>query len=359
MTNSKAYRVAVIRGEDAAPEAMDAAIDVINLLAPGIEWTYPVVGLAAKERGESPFPDAAKIEIDRSDATLFGATSGPSALALFYLRWGRQTFANVRPTKWMRGCQTPLASPEGLDIVIVRENLEDSYLFLEGDLVDLKPLGLKSPTLGMAPENMGRGTYALKAITQDGSERIARFAFELAKKRKVQGKPGKVTASAKYNMLPKTDGLFVEVAKEVAKSYPEIDFETLIIDDFAHRLVRRAQDFDVVLLPNLYGDILSDAVAGLSGGLGLAPSGCYGEHFAYFESAHGTAPDLTGKGLINPTATLLSGAMMLDYLGIEGAGERLRAAIAAVYERGERLTPDQGGNSGTKEFCNAIIAELD
>ena len=159
-------------------------------------------------------------------------------------------------------------------------------------------------------------------------------------------------------MLPESDGLFREVALRVAPDYPEIEFESFIVDDFAHRLVARPHELDVVVLPNLYGDVLSDAAAALAGGLGLAASGCYGDDYAYFESAHGTAPDIAGRNIINPTATLLSAAMMLDYLGLQDAGAGLVRAIELVYAEGKVLTPDQGGRASTGEFCDAVSAAL-
>jgi isocitrate/isopropylmalate dehydrogenase len=145
---------------------------------------------------------------------------------------------------------------------------------------------------------------------------------------------------------------------EVARYFPDIEFDTYIVDDFGQRLVTRPSEFDVVVMPNLYGDIFSDVAAGLIGGLGLAPSGCYGDDYAYFESAHGTAPDIAGRNIINPTATLLSAAMMLDHLGFEAAAERVEKAVEAVYASGHPLPPDQGGNASTTEFCEAVKLEL-
>jgi isocitrate/isopropylmalate dehydrogenase len=316
------------------------------------------VGQRAIEQSGSAFPDEARQAIDDSDATLFGATSGKSAGALFYLRWGRQTFANVRPSRFRPGFKSPLAHPEEVDFVIVRENLEDLYLFLEGEVEDLAPLGLVSPTAGRPVAEMGPGRYGLKVITEAGSERVCRFAFELARKRKEQGRPGRVTSGTKHNMLPQSDGLFRSVAERVAGEYPEIEFRSLIIDDLAHHLTARPDEFDVVVMPNLYGDVLSDAAAGLVGGLGLAPSGCYGDDYAYFESAHGTAPDIAGRNVINPTATLLSAAMMLEHLGFAGAAERLDSALTRIYADGRVLTPDQGGSATTTEFCEAVAALL-
>jgi isocitrate/isopropylmalate dehydrogenase len=209
-----------------------------------------------------------------------------------------------------------------------------------------------------AVADLGPGTFALKVITEAGTRRIARFAFELARRRQAHGHPGKVSVAAKYNVLPATDGAFVRIARAVAAEYPDIGFETYIVDDFARRMVAEPQALDVVLLPNLYGDVLSDLAAGLIGGLGLAPSGCYGDDYAYFESVHGTAPDIAGKNVINPTATLLSGAMLLEHLGLADAARALERAIERVYAAGKSLTADQGGSASTTEFCSAVASQL-
>lgn len=352
-------RVVIIEGEDAAPEAMGPTVELVDRLGLDIEWSRPPVGEEGIALRDSPFPEEAREAIDGSDATLFGATSGPSVRALFYLRWGKETYANVRPARWFPGCRSPMASPEGIDIALVRENLEDLYVGVEGDIADLAPVDLRSFTWRRPVSELGAGKFALKVITEKGSERVVRFAFELARRRKKgSGKPGKVTSATKHNMLAVTDGLFLEVAQRIAGEYPDIEFESLIVDDFAHRLVARAHDFDVAVMPNLYGDILSDAAAGVIGGLGLAPSGCYGEDYAYFESAHGSAPDIAGKNIINPTATILSAAMMLEYLGFGQAAQRLEGAVHEVYAEGAHLTPDQGGACSTTEFCQAVGERL-
>jgi len=354
----RARRVVVIEGEDAAPEAVRPSIALVDRLGVDIEWLHPPVGQRAIDQSGSAFPAEAQQAIDDSDATLFGATSGKSAAALFYLRWGKQTYANVRPSRFRPGFNSPLAHPERVDFVIVRENLEDLYLFLEGEVEDLAPLGLVSPTARRPVAEMGPGRYGLKVITEAGSERVCRFAFELARARKGRGQPGRVISGTKHNMLPRSDGLFRGVAERVAGEYPEIEFRSLIIDDLAHHLVATPEDFDVVVLPNLYGDVLSDAAAGLVGGLGLAPSGCYGDDYAYFESAHGTAPDIAGRDVINPTATLLSAVMMLEHLGFADAAGRLDSALTRIYADGRVLTPDQGGRATTTEFCEAVAALL-
>lgn len=351
-------RVVGIRGEDASPEAFDATVELVNRLGLDLAFELPPVGRPAVESHGSTFPAEARDAIDRSDATLFGATSGPSALALFYLRWGRNTYANLRPTRWIPGYKSPLAHPEGIDFTIVRENLEDLYVRVEGNVEELAPLGLRSVTANRPVHELEPGRFAIKVITEEGAARVLRFGFQLARRRKRSGRPGRLTVGTKHNMLPRSDGLFREVAERIALEYPEIDFESLIVDDLAHRLVSRPHDLDVVVLPNLYGDILSDAAAGLVGGLGLAASGCYGDDYAYFESAHGTAPDIAGQGIINPTATLLSAAMMLEYLGFGDAAARLERALERTYAEGRTLTPDQGGRASTVEFCEAVAAQL-
>ena len=359
-------RVVAIPGEDAAPEAFHPTIELVDRLGVDLEWDWPEVGLPAKAATGHLFPDAARAAIDASDATLFGSTSGPSGPALFHLRWGRGTFANVRPARWCPGYRSPLARPEGIDFAIVRENLEDAYVRVEGDLEELAPLEFRSPTSRRPIDELRPGRFSVKVISEAGTERVARFSFELARRRFAE-RAGTGAAAAdgplltcgtKHNMLPQSDGLFREVTETVSRDYPDVTFESFIVDDLAHRLVADPHHFDVVLLPNLYGDVLSDAAGGLIGGLGLAPSGCYGADYAYFESAHGTAPDLVGQNAINPTATVLSAAMMLDYLGFEDAGARLRKAVEAVYARGEILTRDQGGTASTTAFCDAVAAAL-
>src|SRR5437867_2010362 len=330
-------RVVVIEGEDAAPEAVRATVALVDRLGLPLDWVRPAV----------EDHDATRGAIDASDTALFGATSGRSAAALFHLRWGKATYANVRPARWLPGYRSPLARPEGIDLVIVRENLEDLYVGVEGELAARRPLA-----------DLGPGRFALKVITEEGSARVVRFAFELARRRKAAGRPGKLTCATKHNMLPGTDGLFRDVATRLAASYPDVLFETYIVDDFARRLVAEPQALDVVALPNLYGDILSDAAAGVIGGLGLAPSGCYGDGYAYFEPAHGSAPDIAGQGIINPTATILSAAMMLDHLGFAPAARRLEAAVERVYADGRPLTPDQGGTATTLEFAAAVDGYL-
>jgi len=354
-------KVAVIPGEDAAPEAMNPSVDILSALVPSIEWLYPVVGDDAVEQFGNPFPDEAKALIDSASATYFGSTNGASSAALFYLRWGKGTYANVRPALYYPGAVTPLADPSDIDFVVVRENLEDLYMGVEGDLEELGGMNFHRRYANESVNDMGEGKYALKAITREGTDRVVRYSFELAQRRaKKLGRAGKLTCTAKYNILPKTDGFFRRIAMDIAPDYPDVEFEVCLADAFLCRMVMDPRAFDVVVMPNLYGDLFSDGAAGLVGGLGLAPSGCYGKDYAYFESAHGSAPDIAGKNIINPSATLLSGAMLLEeYVGHSNEAAMLESAIKQVYAEGITLTPDQGGTASTTEFCDAVMAAIE
>lgn len=347
-------RVVVLPGDDAAPEAVAPALKLLKSMRLGIEFVeFPPGEQWVKGETEHQVRAA----IDASDSTLFGATSGKTG-GIGYLRWGKQTYANVRPARWVKGFRSPLARPEGLDFVIVRENLEDLYMGVEGPLENLAPLKLTSRITRRPLDTTGRGVFAVKVITERNTRRVAEFACRLALERQRRGAQGKVTCACKYNMLAQSDGLFREVVEQVVSGYSALKYEQFIVDDFARRLIADPYSLDVVVMPNLYGDILSDAAAGLIGGLGLAPSGCYGEGYAYFESVHGTAPDIRGQHVINPTATILSAVMMLEYLGLNEAAWRLREATYRVYAEGRVLTRDQGGTASSEEFGRAIGAAL-
>ena len=347
--------VAVIPGDDAAPEAMTAAMTVLRHLDPPVDWDELPPGAELAHIDPVEREAMVRKRIDAADTVLFGSTNGTTP-GVEYMRWGRHTFANVRPIRWRPGYRSPLAHPEGIDYVIVRENLEDAYVGIMGEVAALRDSGLIGPRARLV--NEGEGRFAAKVITRAGTEQVARFAFDLAVQRRRSGRAGKLTVSAKTNMLPMTDRWFCEIVREVGRAYPDIEIEQYIVDDMAHRLVLRPHELDVLLLPNLYGDVLSDEGAATIGGLGLAPSGCYGDDFAYFESAHGTAPDIAGRDLINPTATLLSAVMLLDHLGLADPARRLEDAVATVYSDGKVLPTDQGGTSGTTEFAAAVADAL-
>lgn len=354
--------VVVIPGDDAAPEAVYPTVDLLRKLGLEIDFTFPLYGDSAVKSHGSVFPEETRQAIDNADATLFGAGSSSSTSIVQYLRWGKDTFANVRPARWVPGCKSPLKKPEDIDLVVLRENLEDLALGIGGDLEELFPLNLPSKragrTLNEIAAEFGSGKYAVKVITEGGTERIARYAFELARQRKAVGKRGKVTCGTKHNLIPQPDGLFLEVCNQVAKDYLDIEYESWLIDDFARRLIAEPQTMDVVVLPSLYGDIFSDAAGGLIGGLGLCPSGCFGEDYAYFEPIHGTAPDIAGQHIINPTATIRTAGMMLRHIGYGETADRLEAAIDNVYADEDRLTPDQGGEASTEEFCQAVLERV-
>jgi len=351
MANKK---VVVLPGDDAAPEGMAATMDVLRALRAPIDY----IEFPPGEKWVRGDTDAkARKAIDESDTTLFGSTSGKTT-SIGYLRWGKQTYANVRPARYLKGFRSPMAKPEGIDFVIVRENLEDLYLGLEGPLENLTPLHLHSRILRGPLDTSEHGIYAIKVITERETRRVAEFACQLAMKRKRAGGKGKVTCTSKYNMLQESDGFFRRIVEETVATHPEVKYEQFIVDDFARRIVQSPHDLDVVVMPNLYGDILSDAAAGTIGGLGVAPSGCYGDNYAYFESVHGTAPDIMGQNIINPTASILSAVMMLDYLGFETESKRLDAAVRKVYAEGRTLTVDQGGKAKTNEFAKAVIDQL-
>ncbi|MEM7092419.1 MAG: isocitrate/isopropylmalate family dehydrogenase [Actinomycetota bacterium] len=343
-----AATVCLIPGDDAAPEVVEPTVEVAEAAGAQIEW----------RRCDIDHREATRQTIDGTDTCLFGSASGRSTWALAYLRWGRRTYANLRPVRHIPGAVTPLAAPDAIDFVIVRENLEDLYVGIEGELADLARLEV-SGRLG-EPHEMGEGSYAIKAITDEGSRRVARAAFRLAEQRVERGcGRGHVTITSKTNMLPKTDGRFRDRCFEVAEEFPHITTDFHIIDDFARRLVAQPESLDVVVMPNLYGDILSDAAAGLSGGLGCAPSAGVGDDYAYFEPVHGSAPDIAGRGIINPTAQMLSAVMMLEHLGQSAAAARLEGAIRSVYRAGTTLTPDQGGSATTAQFTAAVLHALD
>ncbi len=359
MTSQKS--VVVIPGDDAAPEAVHPTLALLRTLELPIDFNVlPDGEHMAAEMSRAESQQMVRTAVDAADTVLFGATSGKTA-GIGYLRWGKQTFANVRPIKWRPGYRSPLAHPQGIDYVIVRENIEDLYVGIEGDLADLVASTLDT-TQRFQPDasfDGVAGKYAIKVITEANTERVTRFACELALQRKATGGRGKLTCSAKYNMLRETDELFRQVAARVTRGYPELEYEEFIVDDFARRIVAEPQEIDVVVLPNLFGDILSDEAAGTIGGLGLAPSGCYGDGFAYFEPVHGTAPDIAGEHVINPTATVLSAAMMLDYLGYNAAARLVESAVDTVYAAGHTLTPDQGGTASTETVVEAFAREIE
>ncbi|MFB6367335.1 isocitrate/isopropylmalate family dehydrogenase [Paenibacillus elgii] len=338
-------KLCILPGEGAAAEAMLSSVAVLDALQLPLEKDMLDVRTMTNEEMYR--------RMDGSHATWFGAMADGVNL-LGYLRWTRGTYANVRPVQYRENFNSPLKHPENIDFIVIRENLEDLYPPREGDVAELKEIAAGHPEWSRLED----GIYALKVISEKNTRNVARFAAELARKRKQDGYPGKVTIGVKDNVLRKSDGLFRDVAMEVLRAYPDIEVEKCIADALFHRMVLNPHSLDVVLLPNMLGDLLADGAAAMVGGLGLASSACIGDEYAYFEAVHGTAPDIEGKGIINPTATLLALAMAIDYLGFSNESAQLNAAIEAVYREGKALTPDQGGTCGTDEFCAAVIKNL-
>ena len=291
--------------------------------------------------------------MDNSHATWFGAmVNGVSLLG--YLRWKRGTYANVRPVQYHKNFNSPLKNPENIDFIVIRENLEDLYPPREGNVEELAEVAARHPEW----DKLDGGIYALKVITEKNTRNVAKFAAELARTRKQDGHPGKVTIGVKDNVLRRSDGLFRDAAKAAMAAYPDVQVETCIADALFHRMIIAPETLDVVLLPNMFGDLLADGAAAMVGGLGLAPSACIGDEYAYFEPVHGTAPDIEGKHVINPTATLQALSMAVDYLGFPTEGAKLDRAIDAVYCERSALTPDQGGKASTEEFCAAVVEAM-
>jgi isocitrate/isopropylmalate dehydrogenase len=275
---------------------------------------------------------------------------------LRFLRWGLGNYANVRPARTRPSLRSPLKSDAPIDLVIVRENLEGEYPTREGDIAAFVERWPEfRDILGQPPPT--KGLFALRVTTPEGCRRIAQYAAKLALSRRERGRPGKVTIMTKSNVYKRTDLLFQETAQTVLKE-ANVPFEHFYIDDGGRRIVAAPEKLDVILTGNLFGDIMSDITAELVGGLGMAPSGCIGDGQAYFESVHGSAPDIAGQGIANPLATVLSAVMMLEHLGKADEARRLDAAVDRLLAERKVLTPDLGGSAKTAELTNALIALL-
>jgi isocitrate dehydrogenase (NAD+) len=330
--------VTLFPGDGIGPEVADAVVRVIAAAGVAIDWERVELNAEAIRRANQEIPPEALASVERTRVALKGPVTTPVGEGFpsinVALRKKLDLFANVRPVRTLPGLKTRF-SDVAIDMVIFRENTEDLYSGLEHEVVrDV--------------------VTTLKVITRTASMRIARAAFEHARR---AGRR-KVTAIHKANIMKLADGLFLRCAREVAAEYPDIAYNELIVDNASMQIVIRPDQFDVLLMPNLYGDIISDLAAGLVGGLGVAPGANLGEKYAVFESVHGSAPDIAGKGIANPTALLRSSAMMLAHLGERDAAARLERAVGRVYAEGKHLTRDVGGSAGTDEFADAVIAAL-
>lgn len=324
-------KIAVIPGDGIGKEVMDAAMLVLERLNLPFDYSFYEAGDVAKEEYGEALPPETLDACRKSDAVLFGAAGETAADVIVRLRQELNTFANIRPVKALKGikCLYP-----GLDIVIVRENTECLYRGFEFKLDDV--------------------TEAIRVITREASERIARYAFELAKR---EGRK-KVTALHKANVMKVTCGLFRDVCREVASEYPEIEFNDYYIDAACMYLVMDPFRFDVIVTTNMFGDIVSDLAAGLVGGLGVVPSANIGEKNAIFEPVHGAAFDIAGRGIANPTAMILTTCMMLRHFGYLDEAKLVEKAVEKVVEEG-KTTPDLGGSLRTIDFAKEVASLID
>ena len=331
-------KITVIRGDGIGPEIMDATLFVLDQLNAGLEYEDADAGLVALEKHGDLMPAVTLESIARNKVALKSPLTTPVGGGFtsinVSLRRHFDLYANVRPAHTFPNTKSRF---NNVDLITVRENTEGAYL-AEGQEVSAD----------------GETAFSGTRITRKGSERIVRYAFELA--RSVGRK--KVTAVHKANIIKSTSGLFLNVAREVAAQYPDIEFQEMIVDNCCMQLVMRPEQFDVIVTTNLFGDIISDLCAGLVGGLGLAPGANIGKDAAIFEAVHGTAPDIAGQGKANPCALLLAAAQMLDHVGQPENAERLRKAIVATMEAKDSLTGDLGGTGNTMGFAQAIASRL-
>jgi isocitrate dehydrogenase (NAD+) len=354
------HRVTFIPGDGIGPEVAEATRRVLEATGIEFQWDAVIIGSQAQDKFGTPLPDQALQSVKRNKVALKGPVTTPIGAGFrsvnVALRQALDLYACLRPYKVYPGIKTPF---KGVDIVVVRENTEDLYAgieFAKGDLDTKKLLDLVLDATGK--EIRKDSAVSLKVISQTASRRIVKFAFEYAR----QNGRRKVTAVHKANILKFSDGLFLDTAGEVAKKYRDIEFDDMLVDAICMALVRKPQMFDVLVLPNLYGDIISDLCAGLVGGMGVAPGANIGDDVAIFEPAHGSAPKYAGQNKANPMAAMLSGVMMLRYLGEEESADRLESAIAEVIAEGKNVTYDlkldPATAVGTSQVADVVIAKL-
>lgn len=334
------HNVTLIKGDGIGPSIMEAAVKIIDASGAKINWEEADAGMAAFDKHGTPIPDATLASMEKNRVAFKGPLTTPVGKGFrsinVALRQQYDLYANVRPAKTWKGAQTRF---DNVDIVVVRENTEGLYAGLEHFLTPKKDIA-----------------ESLAVVTRQGSERIVEYAFKYARE---NGRK-KVTICHKANILKYTSGLFLDVAREVAARYPDIECDEKIVDAICMHMVMDPSQFDVVVTTNMFGDILSDLTAGLVGGLGLIPGANIGSDAALFEAVHGSAPDIAGKNIANPTAVIMAGVMMLNYLGEHEAANRIKAAVEKVIGDGEFVTPDLNRNSrvGTTEMRDAIIAAM-
>jgi isocitrate dehydrogenase (NAD+) len=337
------HRVTLIPGDGTGPELVEATRRVLEATGIPFDWDVQEAGADVMDKYGTPLPEAVLDSIRANKVGLKGPITTPVGTGFrsvnVAIRMALDLYANLRPARYMPGVRSRY---EDIDIVAVRENTEGLYAGIEHDVIP------------------GEAAESIRIITRKGSERVVRFAFEYAR---ANGRR-KVTAVHKANILKATDGLFLSVAREVAERYPDIAFDDRIVDNMCMQLVQRPQEYDVLVLTNLFGDIVSDLCSGLVGGLGVAPGANIGDELAVFEPVHGSAPKYAGKNKVNPTATILSGVLMLRHLGEKEAADRVQDAVAAVIAEGKDVTYDMKPTRddptavGTQEMADAIIEAM-
>lgn len=329
------HKITLIPGDGIGPEITDSVVKIIEKSGLNIEWDIQTAGLTAIEKDGEPLPQRVIDSIKKNKVALKAPVTTPIGKGFrsvnVALRKELNLYANLRPCKNIQGIKTKF---DNVDIVVIRENTEDLYAGIERQI--------DSDT-----------AESIKVITRSASERIAEFAFEYASKNNRK----EVCAVSKANICKLTDGLFLESAREIKEKYPNINYKEILVDNLCMQLVQNPEKFDVLLLPNLYGDIVSDLCAGLIGGLGVAQGANIGKNYAIFEPVHGSAPDIAGQDKANPTALLLSAIEMLKFIGEETYTERIHAALLKVLG-GKVLTFDLGGNAKCSEFTDEIIKYL-
>ncbi|MDQ3678700.1 MAG: isocitrate/isopropylmalate family dehydrogenase [Actinomycetota bacterium] len=356
-----AHDVTFIPGDGTGPELAEATRRVLEATGVDFNWDRHEAGVDEYEAHGNPFPDATLDALKRTGVGIKGPTTTPVGSGFrsvnVLLRRELDLYACIRPCKAYEGVRTRF--PE-TDIIIVRENTEDLYAGIEFERGTEENAALREKLAELGATVRDDAGISIKPISVFGSERIVRAAFEYA----ISHDRGKVTAAHKANIMKFSDGLFLQVARRVAGEYPGVEFEDRIIDNLCNQLVSRPEEYDVIVLPNLYGDIVSDLGAGMIGGLGFAGGANIGTHAAVFEATHGSAPKYKGLNRVNPTALMLSGVYMLDHLGETDAAQAMETAIATVIRKGEKVTYDLKPTRddptavGTSEFADAVIEEM-
>ncbi|MBN1157163.1 isocitrate/isopropylmalate dehydrogenase family protein [Candidatus Woesearchaeota archaeon] len=355
------HKITLIPGDGTGPEISEAMKRCVEATGVEIEWDYQEAGSDVMDKHGKPLPDKVIESIKKNGVAIKGPITTPIGTGFrsvnVALRQVLDLFACVRPCKYIPGVKSPLKNPKAVDIVIVRENVEDLYAGIEFDEGKDDTGKIINVIRSLSGKKIREDSaISIKPISNYNSERIIRYAFDYA----VKNKRRKVTAVTKSNIMKFSDGLFQRTAERVAKEFQGIEFEHRLVDDMCMQLVQKPELYDVLVLPNLYGDIVSDLCAGLIGGLGVAPGANIGEKCAVFEATHGSAPKYKGMNKVNPTGLILSAVMMLKHIGEIEAAERLEKAVAGVIIEGKDVTYDLNKENpvGTKEMADAIVQKI-